>query len=115
MGRHAEAHGPPGTCCRSASGTASARPQLTALFAIRHREAPDGLRSQIFTTGASVKINGFAAGSALAGPLAAHSLGTGLLAAAFVECFAVLVFLACGIDGCDVQTPFRTPSPARAA
>src|SRR5581483_10938464 len=32
-----------------------AGPQLTALFAIRHREAPDHLRGQIFTTGASLK------------------------------------------------------------
>ncbi|WP_116042175.1 MFS transporter [Amycolatopsis palatopharyngis] len=70
-------------------------PQLTALFAIRHREAPEGLRSQIFTTGASVKITGFAAGSALAGPLAARSVGTCLLVATFVELAAALVFLAC--------------------
>ncbi|MEK8142879.1 hypothetical protein NKH18_13905 [Streptomyces sp. M10(2022)] len=37
-------------------------PQLTALFAVRHREAPEHLRSQIFTTGASLKITGFALG-----------------------------------------------------
>ncbi|MFD7071453.1 MFS transporter [Streptomyces sp. NPDC059913] len=57
-------------------------PQLTALFAVRHREAPERLRGQIFTTGASLKITGFALGAAAAGPLAHGSLpGTLLLAA----------------------------------
>ncbi|MCH5677506.1 MFS transporter [Streptomyces gilvus] len=51
-----------------------AGPQLTALFAIRHREAPDHLRGQIFTTGASLKITGFALGAATAGTIAGHSL-----------------------------------------
>ncbi|GAA3081341.1 hypothetical protein GCM10020000_79050 [Streptomyces olivoverticillatus] len=37
-------------------------PQLAALFAVRHREAPEHLRGQIFTTGASLKITGFALG-----------------------------------------------------
>ena len=35
-------------------------PQLTALFAIRHREAPEHVRAQVFTTAASVKITGLA-------------------------------------------------------
>ncbi|MET7676615.1 MFS transporter [Streptomyces seoulensis] len=65
-------------------------PQLTALFAVRHRESPDHLRGQVFTTGASLKITGFAVGAALAGPLAARSvpgallLGAGIAAAACV-------------------------------
>ncbi|WP_455711648.1 MFS transporter [Streptomyces griseoluteus] len=63
-------------------------PQLTALFAVRHRESPDRLRSQIFTTGASMKITGFAAGAALAGPLAARSLPGALLLAAGVAVMA---------------------------
>ncbi|MYZ10776.1 MFS transporter [Streptomyces sp. SID2999] len=54
-------------------------PQLTALFAVRHRESPDHLRSQIFTTGASMKITAFAVGAALAGQLAEHSLPGALL------------------------------------
>ncbi|MEV7289068.1 MFS transporter [Streptomyces sp. NPDC093252] len=58
-------------------------PQLTALFAIRHREAPERLRGQVFTTGASLKLTGFALGAAVAGATAARSLpGTLLLAAA---------------------------------
>lgn len=66
-------------------------PQLAALFAVRHRESPDRLRGQIFTTGASMKITGFAVGAALAGPLAAHSvpdallLGAGVAAASCVR------------------------------
>ncbi|MFD8261375.1 hypothetical protein ACFV19_21125 [Streptomyces griseoluteus] len=63
-------------------------PQLTALFAVRHRESPDHLRSQIFTTGASMKITGFAVGAALAGPLAARSLPGALLLAAGVAAVA---------------------------
>ncbi|MFD8212065.1 MFS transporter [Streptomyces sp. NPDC059695] len=56
-------------------------PQLTALFEVRHREAPEGLRGQVFTTGASLKITGFALGAAAAGPLAAWSLPAALTAA----------------------------------
>ncbi|PSK50029.1 hypothetical protein B0E38_05570 [Streptomyces sp. 111WW2] len=57
-------------------------PQLTALFAVRHRETPEHLRGQVFTTGASLKITAFALGVAVAGPLAAWSLpGTLALAA----------------------------------
>ncbi|MFJ2739842.1 MFS transporter [Streptomyces sp. NPDC087440] len=65
-------------------------PQLTALFAIRHREAPEGLRGQVFTTGASLKITGFALGAALAGPLAARSVPAALLAAAAFQILAAL-------------------------
>ncbi|WP_263986418.1 MFS transporter [Streptomyces sp. NK15101] len=56
-------------------------PQLTALFAVRHRESPERLRAQVFTTGASLKITGFALGAAAAGPLAARSLPAALAAA----------------------------------
>ncbi|MGW4202636.1 MFS transporter [Streptomyces sp. NPDC004726] len=65
-------------------------PQLTALFAIRHREAPERLRGQVFTTGASLKLSGFAIGAALAGPLAVRSLPGALLTAAFVQLLAAL-------------------------
>ncbi|MFI6495840.1 MFS transporter [Nonomuraea typhae] len=67
-------------------------PQLTALFAVRHRDAPARLRSQIFTTGASLKITSFAAGSAVAGPLAGHSVPLALLAGAGLQAVAVLVY-----------------------
>jgi MFS family permease len=65
-------------------------PQLTGLLAVRHREAPENLRTQIFTTGASLKVAGFAVGSAIAGQLATWSLPGCLLVAAGVEAVAVL-------------------------
>ncbi|MFD7893994.1 MFS transporter [Streptomyces sp. NPDC059743] len=65
-------------------------PQLAALFAIRHREAPERLRGQIFTTGASLKITGFALGAALTASLAARSLTTALLIAAATQALAAL-------------------------
>ncbi|KAA6222934.1 MFS transporter [Streptomyces albofaciens JCM 4342] len=70
-------------------------PQLTALFAVRHREAPEHLRGQVFTTGASLKITGFALGAGLAGPLAARSLSGALLTAAALQLLAGLLFLGC--------------------
>lgn len=68
-------------------------PQLTALFAIRHREAPEHIRAQVFTTAASVKITGLAAGAALAGPLAAWSLPACLVTAAAVQLAAAATYL----------------------
>ncbi|WP_369395408.1 MFS transporter [Streptomyces sp. CG1] len=73
-------------------------PQLTALFAVRHREAPEHLRGQIFTTGASLKITGFASGAAIAGPLAAWSLTGTLATAAGVAALAAPAFLAVPLD-----------------
>ncbi|WP_240506273.1 MFS transporter [Thermoactinospora rubra] len=69
-------------------------PQLTALFAVRHRESPPRLRSQIFTTGASLKITSFALGSAAAGPLATVSPGLALLVGAGIQVLAALTFAA---------------------
>ncbi|MGX1219352.1 MFS family permease [Streptomyces ambofaciens] len=69
-------------------------PQLAAVFAIRHREAPGDLRGQIFTTGASLKITGFAVGAAVAGPVATRSLSTALALAAGVAVLAALGFFA---------------------
>ncbi|WP_107480790.1 MFS transporter [Streptomyces sp. IMTB 2501] len=73
-------------------------PQLTALFAVRHREAPEHLRGQIFTTGASLKITGFASGAAIAGPLATWSLPATLATAAGVAALAAPAFLAVPLD-----------------
>ncbi|MFV8128922.1 MFS transporter [Streptomyces syringium] len=67
-------------------------PQLAALFAIRHREAPERLRGQIFTTGASLKITGFALGASIAGPAATWSLPGALALAAGVAALAALAF-----------------------
>ncbi|WP_433354399.1 MFS transporter [Microtetraspora malaysiensis] len=69
-------------------------PQLAALFAVRHREAPDHLRGQIFTTGASLKITGFALGAAVAGPVVTWSLPGALALAASVTVLAALAFFA---------------------
>ncbi|MFF4828409.1 MFS transporter [Streptomyces sp. NPDC001312] len=69
-------------------------PQLAALFAVRHREAPEHLRGQIFTTGASLKITGFAVGAAVAGPAARWSLPGAVALAAIVAVLAALVFFA---------------------
>ncbi|MCQ9710443.1 MFS transporter [Streptomyces sp. BSP1] len=63
-------------------------PQLTALFAVRHREAPARLRAQLFTTGASLKTTGYAAGAALAGQLSGVALPAALLAAAGLHLLA---------------------------
>jgi MFS family permease len=79
-----------------ALGGAGEGPQLTALFAVRHREAPDHMRGQIYTTAASLKIAGMAAGAAVAGPLAGRSVTACLLVAAAIElCAAAAYLLAC--------------------
>lgn len=80
-------------------------PQLTALFTIRHREAPERLRAQIFTTGASLKLTGFAVGAALAGlVISLGSLTAALLAAAAVQLIAAL---------CAAPTTARHPGRLR--
>ena len=68
-------------------------PQLAALFAIRHREAPEHLRSQIFTTGASLKVTGFALGALAAGPAMTWSLPGTLALAAGVATLGGVAFL----------------------
>ncbi|MFD9718172.1 MFS transporter [Streptomyces sp. NPDC059076] len=80
-------------------------PQLTALFTIRHREAPERLRAQVFTTGASLKLTGFAVGAALAGlVISLGSLTAALLAAAGVQLVAAL---------CAAPTTARHPGRPR--
>ncbi|WP_329364364.1 MFS transporter [Streptomyces sp. NBC_01483] len=69
-------------------------PQLAALFAIRHRETPEHLRAQIFTTGASLKITGFALGAVIAGPVVNWSLPGALALAASAAVLATLAFFA---------------------
>jgi MFS family permease len=68
-------------------------PQLPALYAVRHRESPEHMRGQIFTTAASLKIGGLAAGAALAGPLAGRSVTACLLVAAGIELCAAAAYL----------------------
>ena len=71
-------------------------PQLTALFAVRHRETPASMRGQVYTTAASLKIAGMAAGAALAGPLAGRSVTGCLLVAAGTELCAAAAYLLTG-------------------
>jgi MFS family permease len=81
------------TLAAVALGGVGEGPQLTALFAVRHRESPEHMRGQIFTTAASLKIGGLAAGAALAGPLAGRSVTTCLLIAAGFELCAAAAYL----------------------
>ncbi|MES9508817.1 MFS transporter [Streptomyces sp. NPDC000609] len=85
-------------------------PQLAALFAIRHREAPEHLRGQIFTTGASLKITGFALGASVAGPVANWSLPGTLILAASVAALAALACFAVPsstVNSSGIRTPAR--------
>jgi MFS family permease len=84
------------TMAAVALGGAGEGPQLTALFAVRHRESPEHMRGQIFTTAASLKIGGLAAGAALAGPLAGRSLTACLLVAAGFELCAAAAYVLIG-------------------
>lgn len=68
-------------------------PALTALFMVRHRESPERLRSQVFTTGASLKITALAIGAAAAGSIVTWSLPWALLTAAAVEILAAVSFM----------------------
>ncbi len=67
--------------------------QLTALFAIRHRESEeDGTRSQVFITGSSLKITAASLGIALAGHLGPSSLRLALTAAGVAQLAAPAVY-----------------------
>ncbi|GAA1222992.1 hypothetical protein GCM10009665_11550 [Kitasatospora nipponensis] len=70
-------------------------PQLSALIAVRHREAPPRLRGQVFTTGASLKTTGWALGAGLAGLGADRSLTGTLLAAGGVLLLGALAGAGC--------------------
>jgi Major Facilitator Superfamily len=80
------------------AGGAGEGPQLTGLLAVRHREAPAAIRGQVFTTAASLKIGGFAAGTALAGLLATRSVTMCLLTAAGIQFAAAATYLALRTD-----------------
>jgi MFS family permease len=89
-------------------------PQLTALFAVRHRETPANVRGQVYTTAASLKIAGLAAGAALAGPLAGWSVTGCLLIAAGTELGAAAAYLAAGSARPGQREPAAAPPPGRA-
>jgi hypothetical protein len=90
-------------------------PQLTALFAVRHRETPANLRGQAYTTAASLKIAGLAAGAALAGPLAGWSVTGCLLIAAGTQLAAAAAYLTAGFTGRVRREPVPAPPPGPAA
>ena len=69
-------------------------PQLAAVFAVRHREAEDTTRSQVFMTGASLKIAAASLGMALAGHLGASSLRIVLVVALAAELGAEVAYFA---------------------
>jgi MFS family permease len=102
------------TMAAVALGGAGEGPQLTALFAVRHRESPEHMRGQIFTTAASLKIGGLAAGAALAGPLAGRSVTACLLVAAGFELCAAAAYVLIGPPP-QAARPAAPPQAARPA
>jgi len=75
-------------------------PAFAALFATRQRYTPPGLRGQIFTTGASLKVGAFAVGSALAGPaVTVGGVGGALLLVAASQLLGAALGLAAGAGG----------------
>ncbi|MDA2807399.1 MFS transporter [Nocardiopsis suaedae] len=83
-------------------------PQLTALFAVRHRDAPTAVRARVFTLGAGLKISGMAAGAAIAGVLAERGTGAVLAAAAGTEALALAAFAALTLLHPDRSRPPTT-------
>ena len=106
--------GAPGwlTLAAVALGGAGEGPQLTALFAVRHRESPEHMRGQIFTTAASLKIGGLAAGAVLAGSLAGRSVTACLLAAAGFELCAAAAYVLIGPPPKAARPASRRSGPA---
>jgi MFS family permease len=102
------------TMAAVALGGAGEGPQLTALFEVRHRESPEHMRGQIFTTAASLKIGGLAAGAALAGPLAGRSVTACLLVAAGFELCAAAAYVLIGPPP-KAARPAPPPEAARPA
>jgi MFS family permease len=102
------------TMAAVALGGAGEGPQLTALFAVRHRESPEHMRGQIFTTAASLKIGGLAGGAALAGSLAGRSVTACLLVAAGFELCAAAAYVLIGPPP-KAARPAPPPKAARPA
>lgn len=79
-------------------------PQLSALLRIRHRHTPPEVRSQVFTTSASLKLGGAAAGAALCG-LLDSALPLAMFVALAAELIAVTSFVALGRATAAIHTP----------
>lgn len=85
-------------------------PLLAATLNLRQRCAPEWLRTQVFTTAASLKIGAFAVGSALAGPAASWVGARGMLGiVAAGQVVAVLAALAVRPLGGSATAPEPTP------
>jgi len=97
---------PAAVAVATVSGLA-AGPAFAALFSVRQRWSPAGLRSQIFTTAASLKIGAYAVGAALAGTVVT---GTGPRGAVAVTAAVELGAVAAGLAG-----PRRPREPAQAS
>jgi hypothetical protein len=69
------------------------------------------MRGQVYTTEASLKIAGLAAGAALAGPLAGWSVTGCLLIAAVIELCAAAAYLAAGFTRPGRREPAAAPPP----
>jgi hypothetical protein len=83
-------------------------PLFCALLAVRDREAPPAVRTQVFTIGAGLKVTAGAAGAALAG------FGTGLGPAVLVFGVAGSQLLAAGVAAALLRRrPAPSASPAR--
>jgi MFS family permease len=84
---------------------------FAALFAVRQQWSPAGLRAQIFTTAASLKVGAFAVGAALAGPAAA-AFGTrgAILLTGAVELLAVPAGLAASRSRASAGAPVQPPA-----
>ncbi|MGW6868565.1 MFS transporter [Streptomyces sp. NPDC054912] len=74
-------------------------PLLTATLRIRSRYAPDGLRAQVFTLGAGLKLTAASAGAALVGLTAAAPAWTLLLGIAALQLAAATLHLLVGARG----------------
>jgi MFS family permease len=85
-------------------------PQLTGLLAVRHRESPPAMRGQVFTTAASLKIGGLAAGTALGGLLASGPVTICLLTAAGIQLAAAAAYLTMRAGKASRRMPPCVPS-----
>ena len=103
------------TLAAVALGGAGEGPQLTARCSRCGTGKPRRtLRGQVYTTAASLKIAGLAAGAALAGPLAGWSVTGCLLIAAGTELCAAAAYLAAGSTRPGQREPAAAPPPGRA-
>ena len=81
-------------------------PLFCALLAVRDREAPPAVRTQIFTIGAGLKVTAAAAGAALAG------FATGLGPAVLLLCVAAVQLLATAVATALLRRRPRPPAEA---